>query len=163
MRSIDEFLAHRFVTEHLPGVQLCPGPCQRNVSGWRRRAGAFAARICGAKARISGTALLGPQAIRDELRAFPMRIWILSADWRSYPRLSPDGVGKFLIDHFGRNPIEVDRINRRHRGVYGPTRESLQPRHSRGSCKTPLRSYLRLALLSAGIVVDGFGAAVPDG
>ena len=159
MRSIDEFLAHRFVTEHLPACN-CPGPCQRNVSGVRP-ALAHLLHVLRGEGRISGPRLLGPQAIRDELERFNAHLDTvcgLAPATRTSRRM---WVGKFLVDRFGRTPIEVDRIKSGDivEFMVRPTN-----RYSPGTAGVlggALRSYLRFRALSCGDRVEALVAAVP--
>lgn len=159
LRSIDELLVRRFVTEHLP-VCNCSSSCQRNVSAVRP-ALAHLLQVLRGEGRISELQGLVPQTIQDELDRFNAHLDTvcgLASATRTSRRM---WVGKFLVDRFGSAPIEIDRIQPadivefmvRPTNHYSPGTAGV-----RGSA---LRSYLRYRAVRCEDRVEKLVAAVP--
>jgi integrase/recombinase XerD len=159
LRSIDESLVHRFVTEHLPSCK-CPSPCQRNVNGVRP-ALAHLLRVLRGVGRIPGPQSLLPQAIQDELQRFNVHLDAvcgLAPATRTSRRV---WVGKFLVDRFGRTPIEVGGIEPGDIVEFMVRPTNRYSPGTAGVLGSALRSYLRFRALSCGDRVEALVAAVP--
>jgi integrase/recombinase XerD len=108
LRSVDELLVHRFVTQHLPTCN-CAGPCQRSVNGVRP-ALAHLLHVLRGEGRISEPQALIPQAIRDEVERFDSHLSAVCGLAQATRISRRMWVGKFLVDRFGHTPIEFDGI-----------------------------------------------------
>ena len=159
LRSIDELLVQRFVTEHLPACN-CSSPCQRNVTAVRP-ALAHLLQILRRDGRISELQALVPQTIQDELDRFNAHLDAvcgLASATRTSRRM---WVGKFLVDRFGSTPIEIDRIQ-----PADIVEFMVQPtnHYSPGTAAvlgSALRSYLRYRAVRCEDRVEKLVAAVP--
>ncbi len=158
LRSVDEILAHRFVTGHLASCK-CPGPCQRSVAGVRP-ALAHLLHVLRGEGRIERRTLV-PGAIQEELERFDVHLDAvcgLAPATRASRRM---WVGKFLVDHFGRTPIEVDRIKPGDIVAFMVRPTNHYSPGTAGVLGTALRSYLRFRALTDGDRVETLVAAVP--
>ena len=159
LRSIDELLVQRFVTEHLPACN-CSSPCQRNVSAVRP-ALAHLLQVLRGKGRISKLQTLVPQTIQDELDRFNAHLDAvcgLASATRTSRRM---WMGKFLVGRFGSTPIEIDRIQ-----PADIVEFMVQPtnHYSPGTAAvlgSALRSYLRYRAVRCEDRVEKLVAAVP--
>jgi integrase/recombinase XerD len=159
LRSVDEVLAHCFVTEHLPTCH-CPDPCQRNVATVRP-ALAHLLHVLRGECRIPGRHTLVPQAIQEELERFDAHLESvcgLASATRTSRRM---WVGKFLVDHFGRTPIEVELIEPGDIVEFMVRPTNRYRPGTAGVLGSALRSYLRFRALSDGDRVDALVSAVP--
>jgi integrase/recombinase XerD len=157
--GIDEILMDRFVSEHLPSC-TCPLPCQRTERGMRP-AFVHLLRVLRAGGLISGSRLLVPQAIHDEIERF-------NAHLDSVCGLAPATrisrrmwVSKFLVDRFGRGALEIGRLRPSDIAKFVVRQTSSYKPGTAGVLGCAVRSYLRFRALSCGDRVDALIAAVP--
>jgi site-specific recombinase XerD len=159
LRSIDELLVRRFVTEHLP-VCNCSGPCQRNVSAVRP-ALAHLLQVLRGEGRIWELQGLVPQTIQDELDRFNAHLDTvcgLASATRTSRRM---WVGKFLVDRFGSAPIEIDRIQPADIVEFMVRPTNHYSPGTAGVLGSALRSYLRYRAVRCEDRVEKLVAAVP--
>jgi site-specific recombinase XerD len=159
LRSIDELLVHRFVTEHLPACN-CSSPCQRNVSAVRP-ALAHLLQVLRGEGRISELQALVPQTIQDELDRFNAHLDAvcgLASATRTSRRM---WVGKFLVDRFGSAPIEIDRIQPADVVEFMVRPTNHYSPGTAGVLGSALRSYLRYRAVRCEDRVEKLVAAVP--
>jgi integrase/recombinase XerD len=159
VRSVDELLVHRFVTEHLPTCK-CPSPCQRHVLAVRP-ALAHLLHVLRNEGRISGRKALVPQAIQDELDRFDTHLDTVCGLASATRTSRRAWVGKFLVDRFGSTPIEVDRITSADMVQFMVRSTN---RYKPGTAQVlgcALRSYMRFRALSCGERTEPLIAAVP--
>jgi len=159
LRSIDELLVHRFVTEHLPACN-CSSPCQRNVTAVRP-ALAHLLHVLRSEGRISELRALVPQTIQDELDRFNAHLDAvcgLASATRTSRRM---WVGKFLVDRFGSAPIEMDRIQPADIVEFMVRPTNHYSPGTAGVLGSALRSYLRYRAVRCEDRVEKLVAAVP--
>jgi site-specific recombinase XerD len=157
--SINDGLVGHFVTKHLPTCK-CPSPCQRNVSAVRPALGHLL-HVLRAEGCISEQPVLVPQAIQHELDRFDAHLDAVCGLAQATRTSRRMWVGKFLVDHFGSAPIEIERVQPidivefmvRPTNHYSPG--------TAGVLGSALRSYLRFRALSCEDRVETLVAAVP--
>ena len=159
LRSIDELLVHRFVTEHLPAC-TCPSPCQRSVGGVRP-ALAHLLHVLRGEGRISEPKAQVPQAIQHELDRFDAHLEAvcgLAPATRTSRRM---WVSKFLVDRFGSTPIEFDRVQPTDMVEFMVRPTNRYSPGTAGVVGSALRSYLRYRAARCEDRIEDLVAAVP--
>lgn len=159
LRSIDESLTRRFVTEHLPACR-CPDPCLRTVITVRA-ALARLLHVLRMEGYLPEREAMIPPAIRDELERFDAYLDSVRGLTPATRASRRQWVSRFLTDFFALAPIDIGRIQP-HDMVEFMVRPTNHYRPGTlGVLGCTLRSYLRFRAVSCGDRVESLLAAVP--